>query len=242
MAPSPTERLDPRLRALICDSDPRVVGAVAHALGEAGFEVVTVYRVDAAVARLLDERPDVVILGPSRDMDPLVAVQRFLARAAIPVLAISALRDEVSVVAVLEAGADDVLDSAYRPLELVARVRALLRRRGGSPAGVPPDAPLPDGLRIDPGRRVASVDGRPLELTPIEFELLCAIGGRRGDVVDHRTLLRAGWPGRADVDPDLLRTHLTHLNGKLVAAGHPGLRNVRSIGYALRVEGAAGPA
>ncbi len=240
MARSTTERLDPRLRALICDSDPRVVGAVAHALGEAGFEVVTLYRVDAAVARLLDERPDVVILGPSRDVDPLVAVPRFLARAAIPVLVVSALRDEVSVVAVLEAGADDVLDSAYRPLELVARVRALLRRRAGPP--VAPDAPLPDGLRIDPGRRVASVDGRSLELTPIEFELLCAIGGRRGDVVDHRTLLRAGWPGRADVDPDLLRTHLTHLNGKLVAAGHPGLRNVRSIGYALRVEGGTGPA
>ncbi len=240
MARSTAERLDPRLRALICDSDPRVVGAIAHALGEAGFEVVTIYRVDAAVARLLDERPDVVILGPSRDVDPLVAVPRLLARAAIPVLAISALRDEVSVVAVLEAGADDVLDSAYRPLELVARVRALLRRRAGPP--VAPDAPLPDGLRIDPGRRVASVDGRPLELTPIEFELLCAIGGRRGDVVDHRTLLRAGWPGRADVDPDLLRTHLTHLNGKLVAAGHPGLRNVRSIGYALRVEGGTGPA
>ncbi len=240
MARSSTDRFDARLRALVCDSDPRVVGTVAHALGEAGFEVVTAYRVDVAVVRLLDERPDVVILGPSRDVDPLSAIPRLLARAPLPVLAISALRDEASVVAVLDAGADDVLDPAFRPLELVARVRALLRRRSAGPAGVAPDTPLPDGLRVDPGRRLASVDGRPLELTPIEFELLCAIAARRGDVVDHRTLLRAGWPGRSDVDPDLLRTHLTHVNGKLVAAGHPGLRNVRAIGYALRVEGAGG--
>ncbi len=239
MAGSTIGRLDPRLRALICDSDPRVVGAIAHALGEAGFEVVTIYRTEAAVTRLLDERPDVVILGPSRDVEPLVAIPRLLARAPIPILAISAFHDEASVVAVLEAGADDVLDSAFRPLELVARVRALLRRRAAPT--VASEGPLPDGLRIDVGRREAWVDERPVELTPIEFELLCAIAARRGDVVDHRTLLRAGWPGRADVDPDLLRTHLTHLNGKLVAAGHPGLRNVRSIGYALRVEGGIRP-
>lgn len=237
----PAGRTDPRLRAMICDGDPAVVGAIAHALGEAGFEVITVYRADTAVARVGDERPDVVVLGPGRDMDPLVLIPRILSRAEPPILAISARQDEPTVVAILEAGADDVLDPAYRPLELVARVRAVVRRRAVPPAVIG-DAPLPDGLRIDGGRRVASVDGRPLELTPIEFELLCAMGARRGDVVDHRTLLRAGWPGRGDVDPDLLRTHLTHLNGKLVAAGHPGLRNVRSIGYALRVEGGTGTA
>ncbi|HXQ96788.1 MAG TPA: response regulator transcription factor [Candidatus Acidoferrales bacterium] len=240
MTLSRADRLDARVRVLICDSDPRVVGAIAHALGEAGLEVVTFYRADAAISRLLEERPDLVVLGPSRDLDPLVAIPRLQAREPVPVLAISSARDEASIVAVLEAGADDVLDSAFRPLELVARVRALLRRR--TPPAPAPDTPLPDGLRIDPGRREASVDGRLVELTPIEFELLCAIGSRRGDVVDHRTLLRAGWPGRVDADPDLLRTHLTHLNGKLVAAGHPGLRNVRSIGYALRVEGGTGPA
>ncbi len=75
-------------------------------------------------------------------------------------------------------------------------------------------------------------------LTPTEFELLVLIALRRGDVVDHRTLLRAVWPGRPDADADLLRTHLTHLNAKLIGAGHPGLRNVRSTGYALRVAGA----
>jgi len=234
------DRLDPRLRALICDGDPRAVGAIAHALGEAGLEVITLYRADAAVSRLMEERPDIVVLGPSRETDPLALIPRLLGRAAIPILAISFARDEASIVAILEAGADDVLDSAFRPLELVARIRALLRRRTAAPA--PAEAALPDGLRIDAGRREASVDGRRVDLTPIEFELLCAIGSRRGDVVDHRTLLRAAWPGRSDVDPDLLRTHLTHLNGKLVAAGHPGLRNVRSIGYALRVEGGIAPA
>jgi len=226
---------DPRLRALICDRDPSVVGRIAAALGQADFEIVTAYRADAAVARLVDERPDVVVLGPGMDVDAVELIPRLLARAEIPILAVSLRRDEAAIVAALEAGAGDVLDSAYRPLELVARVRALLRRRVTPP--VTADLPLPDGLRVDAGRREASVDGRPVELTPIEFELLSVIAARRGDVVDHRTLLRAAWPGKADADPDLLRSHLTRVNGKLVAAGHPGLRNVRSTGYALRVEG-----
>lgn len=230
--PDPT---DPRSRVLICDGDPRVVGAIAGALGEAGFEVVTLYRAEAAVHRVAEERPDLVVLGPSRESEPLATIPRLQARFPVPILAISGARDEAAIVAVLEAGADDVLDSAFRPLELVARVRTLLRRSRPMPPA--PDLPLPDGLRIDGGRRAATVDGHALDLTPIEFELLCALGSRRGDVVDHRTLLRAAWPSRGGVDPDLLRTHLTHLNGKLVAAGHPGLRNVRSIGYALRVQG-----
>lgn len=211
------------------------MGAIAHVLGQADFEVETAYRADAAVARVVGERPDVVIIGPSLDVPPAVLIPRLLARAPIPVLVLSARQDEAAIVAVLEAGADDVLDTAFRPLELVARVRALIRRRAAVSAPVVQQ--LPDGLRVDLGRREASVHGRPLELTPIEFELLSVIQARRGDVVDHRTLLRAAWPERTDADPDLLRSHLAHLNGKLVAAGHPGLRNVRSTGYALRIEG-----
>jgi DNA-binding response OmpR family regulator len=99
---------------------------------------------------------------------------------------------------------------------------------------------LPDGLHLDVAGRRAGVAGRPLTLTPIELDLLAALAARRGGVVDHRLLVRAAWSDPASVDPETLRTHLARLNAKLVAAGHPGLRNVRSRGYSLRVQGTSG--
>ena len=99
--------------------------------------------------------------------------------------------------------------------------------------------PLPDGLHVDAARRHAAVAGRDLRLTPIELDLLAAMAARRGGVVDRRLLLRAAWTDPAAVDPETLRTHLARLNAKLVEAGHPGLRNVRSRGYGIRVDGTA---
>ncbi len=235
----PRPSLEVRPRILVVDADPARVGALALVLGDAGLEVSTAYRAATAIARVTDETPDAIVLGDRLDDGgPVELVPRLVARAHVPILALSPVVDEAAVVALLEAGADDVIEVAYRPGELIARLRALLRRR--SPFGAPSTSgPLPDGLRVDVGRREVSVHGIAVALTPTEFELLAVIAVRGGDVVDHRTLLRAAWPGRVEVDPDLLRTHLTHLNAKLIAAGHPGLRNVRSTGYGLRVEGAS---
>lgn len=235
--PSGVQHTDSRPRALVADSEPARVGTIVHALGDSGLEAITAYRGSVALARLTSEAPDIVIVGDRLGDGPTVElIPRLLGRARVPILVVTASLDERSVVALLDAGADDVIDAAFRPLELIARVRALLRR--GEAARPPLAEPLPDGLGVDVGRREASVFGRPLALTPIEFELLAVIAIRRGDIVDHRTLLRAAWPERPEADPDLLRTHLTHLNAKLIAAGHPGLRNVRSTGYGLRIAGA----
>lgn len=229
---------DARLRVLVADGDPARVGAIVHLLGEAEMEAITAYRGATALARLADEAPDVVIVGDRLgDIPAIELIPRLQGRARVPILALSAHPDDQLVVALLDAGADDVIGVSFRPPELLARIRALLRR-GGAPTPPPTTGPLPDGLRIDSGRHEAAVREQLLGLTPTEFELLVLIALRRGDVIDHRTLLRAVWPGRPDADTDLLRTHLTHLNAKLIGAGHPGLRNVRSTGYALRVSGA----
>ncbi|MHB8960909.1 MAG: response regulator transcription factor [Candidatus Limnocylindrales bacterium] len=229
---------DARVRVLVADGDPGRVGEIVHVLGEAGIEAVTAYRGASALARVADEAPDLVIVGDRLGDGPAVElIPRILGRVRLPVLALSTHPDDRVVVELLDAGADDVINAAFRPPELLARLRALLRR-AGAPNQAPPPGPLPDGLVIDPGRREASIREQRLSLTPTEFELLVLIALRRGEVVDHRTLLRAVWPGRPGADADLLRTHLTHLNAKLIGAGHPGLRNVRSTGYALRVTGA----
>ncbi len=224
-----------RPRVLVVDDDPATVGAVAAALGEADIEIATAYRADAAIARFSAERPDAAIVGMRLpDARGLSLVSRLRARSDLPIVVLSDGREE-SVVAAIAAGASDVISLPVRPLELVARVRLALRREAAPP--VPTADESFDGLRVDVGRREATVGGLPVALTPIELELLAVMVARRGDVVDHRTLLRAGWPDATDVDPETLRSHLGHLNAKLIAAGHPGLRNVRGNGYALRVLG-----
>lgn len=234
--PEPDPRLPPaRLRALVVAPDPADVGAIANALGTAGHEIVTAYRIESALARLVEETPDYVVVCPGSlepDLETLVA--RLHARSDAPIIVVADTRDEERVVTALDAGAADVVPLPVRQLELVARVNAAMRRRPPSTTGI--EANL-DGLQVDGGRREATVAGRPLALTPTEFELLSVIAARRGEIVDHWKLLRAGWADHREVDLETLRTHLNHLNQKLVAEGHPGLRNVRGRGYGLRIAG-----
>jgi two-component system, OmpR family, KDP operon response regulator KdpE len=230
-----TPRPAARLRILVAAPLPADVGTVASVLGTAGHEVVTAYRADTAIARLVAERPDVLVVDPAiGESSPADLVGRLGGYSDAPILVLADLVDEAVVVAALDAGAIDVVGRPIRPLELLARV-ASAARRGGAAPGDP--GLLPDGLRVDVGRREAGVAGRPVALTPIEFDLLAAMAARRGGVVDHRLLVRAAWSDPATVDVETLRTHLARLNAKLIEAGHPGLRNVRSRGYALRVEG-----
>jgi two-component system KDP operon response regulator KdpE len=224
-----------RLRVLVAAALPADVGAIASALGNAGHEVVTAYRAESALARLAEERPDLVLLDPSLpDADGVAIVARVRARTDAPIIVVADLRDEAAVVAALDAGAVDVVGRPIRVAELIARIHAAVRRSIPTSGVYEPSL---DGLRMDLGRREATVAGSGLALTRTEFELLSVLAARRGDVVDHRALLRAAWPGRPDVDLETLRSHLTRINAKLVAEGHPGLRNVRGRGYALRIAG-----
>jgi two-component system, OmpR family, KDP operon response regulator KdpE len=224
-----------RLRVLVAAPSPSDVGAIASAIGSAGHEVVTAYRAETTLARVADERPDLLLIDPTMpDGDGVAIIARVHARTDAPIIVIADIRNETAVVAALDAGAIDVVGRPVRVGELVARIHAAARRGVPSTGAYEPSL---DGLRIDVGRREATVEGRNLALTPTEFELLSVLAARRGDVVDHRALLRAAWPGRPDVDPETLRSHLTRVNAKLVAEGHPGLRNVRGRGYAVRIAG-----
>jgi DNA-binding response OmpR family regulator len=219
-------------RVLVVDDDPAMVGMVAMLLGSEGFEVATAYDGEAALRKVRDESPDLVVLDmqlPRLGGDEVT--RRIRESSALPIIMLTGRKDEEDKARLLELGADDYLTKPFGKKELVARVRAVLRRAAGTTA---PRAPISlDGIVVDASRHSASVNGNELDLTPIEFRLLEVLVRRAREVVSRHQLLRAGWPDERDPDPEWLKPHLARLRSKLLAAGAPAPENVRGVGYRL---------
>jgi DNA-binding response OmpR family regulator len=217
---------------LVVDDEPAMVGMVAALLGEEGYQIVTAYDGETALRRHADERPDLVVLDrrlPRLSGDDVCRGIRAVANT--PILMLTGEKGSEERARLLDLGADDYLEKPFSKKELSARVRALLRR---APSPVRADvATLVGRLAVDARAHRASVNNEALDLTPTEFRLLAALAARPGELVDRRSLLRAGWPEERDPDPEWLKAHLARLRSKLVAAGAPDLVNVRGVGYRL---------
>ena len=219
-------------RVLVVDDDPAMVGMVAMLLGSEGFEVVTAYDGEAALRKMREDSPDLVVLDmqlPRLSGDDVT--RRIRETSALPIIMLTGRKEEEEKARLLELGADDYLTKPFGKKELVARVRALLRRASGT---APARAPVSlGGIVVDASRHSATAHGKPLDLTPIEFRLLEILVRRGGDVVAREQLLRAGWPDERDPDPEWLKPHLARLRMKLGELGAPVPENVRGVGYRL---------
>ena len=217
---------------LIVDDDRAMVGMVASLLGSEGYELITAYDGETAIRRHAEELPDLVILD--RRLPKLSGEEvckRIRASARTPILMLTGERGEDERVKLLDLGADDYLEKPFGRKELLARVRALLRRAPHSAAS--PVATDIGGLLIDTRSHSARMGGVELLLTPTEFRLLAALAARPGELIDRKALLRAGWPDERDPDPEWLKAHLARLRSKLESAGAPVPANVRGVGYKL---------
>lgn len=218
---------------LIVDDDRAMVGMVAALLGGQGYDLITAYDGETALRRHADERPDLVILDrrlPGLSGDEVC--RRIRAGGSdTPILMLTGEKGTDERARLLDEGADDYLEKPFGQKELLARVRALLRRSAQRARSVPAGRIGP--LEVDTAAHRAAVDGRDLALTPIEFALLAALAARPGEVVERRALLRAAWPDERDPDPEWLKAHLARLRSKLMAAGAPSPENVRGVGYRL---------
>ena len=201
---------------LVVDDDPLTLRSVRDALSAAGFRPVVTADPDEALLLMAEHRPGLALLDlmlPERDgvelMGDLLAVSR------IPVIFLSVYgRDEV-VAKVLEQGATDYIVKPFSPTELVARVRAALRR-SGEPQHPEPAEPFVLGdLTIDYERRRVTLSGNPVELTPTQYDLLAALAAEAGRVVTHDRLLRRVWSPGKPGNLRVLRTHLMRLRHKL---------------------------
>ena len=218
---------------LLVEDDPAIRSALVRALSERGHGVNTAATGMAGLQAAVDSRPDLVILDlglPDVDGSTLLSMLR--AVSAVPVIVATARDDEREVVRALDAGADDYVVKPFSAEHLDARIRAVLRRGA---AGEQTGPIVVGGLVVDPRSREASIDGRTLELSRLEFDLLAHLASKAGEVVTKRELLAEVWHqpyGGADKTVDV---HLSWLRRKLgETAGEPRyLISVRGVGVKL---------
>lgn len=207
-------------------------------LKSAGYEPHAYETGEAFLRALPGERPDVLLLdwmlpGGADGMEVLSAVRRNERTRALPVIMLTAKAEEVDRVLGLEAGADDYLTKPFSFREMVSRVRAQLRRRQwdqGEPAALAHGC-----LAIYPREHCAKVDGRPLALSPKEYDILCKLMERPNWVHSRENLLGALWSADFEGGARAVDMHMTNLRRKLDEAGAKDyIQTVRGVGYRMR--------
>ena len=217
------------LRILVIDDEPAMIGAVAALVGSVGHRVSAAYDGHEALRRYDAEAPDLVILDLAMPgLDGVAVCREIRSRGTTPIIILSGEGEEAAKVEALDAGADDYVTKPFGKDELLARIRAVTRRRPSTPATT-----TAGSVRIDQRRHEAWAGDHLLPLTPIEFALLEALVAARGDLVTHAELLRAGWRGEPDPDPLWIKPHLARLRSKLRDADAAVPTPVRALGYRL---------
>jgi two-component system OmpR family response regulator len=218
------------LRVLLIDDDARLVELLTSYLGQNGVSVTSAPDGPRGLALLESSPFDAILLDLMMPgMDGLEVCRRLrAARNAIPVVMLTAKGDETDRVVGLELGADDYLAKPFSPRELLARLRAVLRR--SNPAVVAQTLQV-GPVTIDLGNRTASRGGELIELTGLEFDILVALAKRPGRVVPRDALLSEAGRGDVVVSERTVDVHISHLRQKL---GDPKLiKTVRGVGYVL---------
>jgi len=201
---------------LVVDDEPKIVDVVREYLEHAGFAVRTAGDGPAALERARALAPDLIVLDLGLPgLDGLDVARQLRQSSRVPVIILTARGDEVDRIIGLELGADDYLVKPFSPRELVARVRAVLRRVDEHDTTVG-DEPLVRGdLTVDPARRRATVAGRPVELTPTEFDLLAHLARQPGRVFTRAQLLTAIHGVAVESYERAIDAHIKNLRRKL---------------------------
>ena len=201
---------------LVVDDESQITRVLRTALSGHGYNVRTAGDGDEALEVMRQWTPDLVITDLSMpNMGGLELCRRIRAKSALPIIVLSVRGEEQPKVEALDSGADDYVTKPFNMNELVARVRAGLRRAA---------RPLQDenaskievgDFRIDLATRVVSVGGREVRLTPKEFDLLCYLAKNPGRVITHHTLLASVWGVASAQQPEYLHVFMNHLRKKL---------------------------
>jgi two-component system KDP operon response regulator KdpE len=229
----------PGATVLVVEDDDEVRGVLVRELGSRGYRVQEATDGRGALERWEAGRPDVVLLDLGLpDIDGLEVIRRIRHDAMTPIVILSARFAEREKVEALERGADDFVTKPFGLDELHARLRVALRRAAG-PSGDLAGRVVVGPLSFDAGRHEVRVDGRPVELTPREFEILRVLLGEQGRIVTKGKLLRAVWGQAYQAEDSYVYVHVSQLRHKLAAADPSGtlsdlIVTEPGIGYRVR--------
>jgi DNA-binding response OmpR family regulator len=222
---------------LIVDDEPNIIELASLYLKQDGFQVDGVSTGKDALARQESHSPDLIVLDLMLpDMDGFEICRRIRARSRVPILMLTARKENVDKIVGLELGADDYLTKPFDPRELVARVRAILRR-----SQVPAEAAgaiTLAGLTIDQARHEVIVSGEPVALRAKEFALLVALAQNLGIVLSREKLLEIVWGYDYYGETRTVDVHVNHLRDKIAGSGVD-IETLRGTGYKMVVTAGA---
>lgn len=216
-------------KILVIDDEPGIIKLITAYLKPEGYEVLTASDGESGLKAARAFKPDLILLDVMLPgLDGIELLARLRRESDVYVILLTARTEETDKVVGLTIGADDYVTKPFSPRELVARIKAALRRIKGasSPAG---EVLSFRHVRIDTGARTVSVDDRPVELTAIEFDLLRAIAENRGRVLTREQLLEKVWGGDYYGEMRVVDVHLGHVRQKLGVEGL--IATVRGVGY-----------
>jgi DNA-binding response OmpR family regulator len=218
---------------VVVEDDPNIADLVDMYLRREGFRVIQAGDGEAGLAAVDREKPRLAILdiGLPGQIDGMEICRRLRTNGAIPVLMLTARDGEIDRILGLELGADDYVTKPFSPRELVARVRAILRRADGPPADGRPAVVLAGQVEVDTGRREARVDGTMVPLAAREFDLLRFLADHSGLVLTRQQLLDGVWGADWFGDERTVDVHVRQLRKKLGDALP--LTTVWGVGYRL---------
>jgi two-component system KDP operon response regulator KdpE len=199
-------------RVLLVDDEPQILRALSSTLRAAGYEIETAATAEEALTLAAVRPPDAVILDlmlPDRSGTEVCRELRTWTQ--IPIVVLSAVGDEREKVAALDAGADDYVTKPFGVEELLARLRAALRR-----VGPPTDPVIEVGeLRIDLEKRAVTAAGQPIQLTPHEYRLLRLFALNPGKLLTHKTILKEVWGPAYQTESHYLHVYISQLRRKI---------------------------
>lgn len=221
------------MKILLVDDDPRLRQLVELALERAGYDVVTASDGQIALMHFTREAPALVVLDVGLpELDGFEVCRRIRARSDVPILFLTARDDEIDRVLGLELGADDYVTKPFSPRELVARVRAILKRVTQASS---PDVVSHGRLRLDATAHSCHLGNQDVPLTATEFTLLATLISRPTQVHSRAQLVQALWGAHSQVSDRTVDSHLRNLRAKLAQAGWAeAIETVHGVGVRMR--------
>lgn len=222
---------------LLVDDDTELCELLTDYLSHEGLEVAAVHDAEAALKRLSERLPDLMVLDIMMPgQSGLELLQQMRPRFSVPVIMLTGRGDDIDRILGLEMGADDYLAKPCNPRELLARIRAVLRRSQHSvtPGSMPQQVLEMQGIHLDPGLREVRVDGKPLELTSTEFNLLALLMQHAGQVLSKELLTERVLHRKLTAYDRAMDVHVSRVRQKLAAAlgkEQELIKTIRGQGY-----------